>query len=318
MSAEDKYSFRGALSMLIRHSLKILVEESVPGAVTAIHNYRARMEATIEKHERIHRNYFRDVFKAHSETILKGYEFDSWLLDNEVSVVFGSENPEASHKGFLPLSSVYKAAKECVKKAKTEDDQLIIYPQIFLLHLYRIFNSMKGVEGFDEVFDNEVCETLEKQMRILEADLKNGAVGESNIKNSGLEFPKGMPANMDPTDALRGMMNDPALDNIFGLVTNSFAQSGMIPKEELAKISVNDIRKQFNSILGSDVLKKTFQTMNQSLAGAKTPEEAMRLSMGMMNDPKLIEEFAKASAEANQGSASTDVPPSPFNNPDVE
>jgi hypothetical protein len=94
------------------------------------------------------------------------------------------------------------------------------------------------------------------------------------------------------------MMNDPALDNIFSLVTNTFAQSGMIPQEELSKISVNDIRKQFNSILGSDVLKKTFENMNRTMTSAKTPEEAMRLSMSMMNDPTLIEEFAKASSEA--------------------
>lgn len=301
MSAEqEKYTFKGALSMLIRHSLKILAEESVPGAVTAIHNYRARMDATIDKHERVHQNYFHQVFQAHKDDILKGYEFDQWILENDVRVIFGSENPEASHKGFIPVSSVYKASKECVKKAKIADDQLIIYPQIFQLHLYRIFNSFRGNELFSDVFDDEVCETIEKQMRILEADLKNGSVGETNIKNCGLEFPKGMSSHADPTDALRSMMNDPALDNIFSLVTNTFAQSGMIPKEELSKISVNDIRKQFNSILGSDVLKKTFENMNRNMTSAKTPEEAMKMSMSMMNDPTLIEEFAKASSEAEK------------------
>jgi hypothetical protein len=300
MSAEqEKYTFKGALSMLIRHSLKVLSEESVPGAVTGIHNYRARMDATIEKHERVHRNYFLHIFRTHKDEILKGYEFDQWLLENDVRVIFGSENPEASHKGFLPLSSVYKASKECVKKAKFADDQLIIYPQIFLLHLYRIFNSLKETEDFSDVFDPSVCETTEQQMRILETDLKTGSVGESNITNCGLEFPKGIPAHSDPTDALRSMMNDPALDNIFSLVTNTFAQSGMIPQEELSKISVNDIRKQFNSILGSDVLKKTFENMNKTMTAAKTPEEAMRLSMNMMNDPSLIEEFAKASSDAS-------------------
>jgi hypothetical protein len=286
--------------MLIRHSLKILAEESVPGAVTAIHNYRARMDATIDKHERVHQNYFHQVFQSHKEDILKGYEFDQWILENDVRIIFGSENPEASHKGFIPLSSVYKASKECVKKAKIPDDQLIIYPQIFQLHLYRIFNSFRGNETFSDMFTDDVCETVEKQMRILETDLKNGSVGETNIKNCGLEFPKGMPSHADPTDALRSMMNDPALDNIFSLVTNTFAQSGMIPKEELSKISVNDIRKQFNSILGSDVLKKTFENMNRNMTSAKTPEEAMKLSMSMMNDPSLIEEFAKASAEAEK------------------
>lgn len=295
MSTEDKYSFKGALSMLIRHSLKILAEESVTGAVVGIHNYRARMDATIEKYEQTHRNYFANIFKDHKESILKGYEFDQWLLENEVSVVFGSENPEASHKGFIPLSKVYQAAKECVKKAKTQEDQLILYPQIFQLHIYRIFHSLREDENYSEIFDSEETrDSIAQHMRILETDLKSGSIGESNIKGSGLQFPGNIPSNLDPTEALQSMMNDPALDNIFSMVTNTFAQSGMIPQEELSKISVNDIRKQFNSILGSDVLKKTFQNMNQTMSQAKTPEEAMRLSMGMMNDPKLIEEFAKA------------------------
>jgi hypothetical protein len=310
MSLEaDKYSFRGALGMLIRHSLKILSEESVPGAVSAIHNYRARMDATIDKHEKIHQNYFVNVFNQFKDDIVKGYEFDGWLLNNDVKIVFGSENPDASHKGFIPLSSVYKASKECVKKAKIQDDQLIIYPQILLLHLYRIFNSIRTLECYSSVFDNETSESVEKQMKILENDLKNGAVGETNIRNCGLSFPDNLPSNMDPSDALRSMMNDPALDNIFHLVTNSFAQSGMIPKDELSKISINDVRKQFNSILGSDVLKKTFETMNRSINTAKSPEEAMKISMDMMNNPSLLEEFAKATAEeeAKKGGASTDI-----------
>ena len=305
MASEDKYSFKGALSMIIRHSLKILAEESVSGAVVGIHNYRARMDATIEKYEQTHRNYFANIFKEYKESILKGYEFDQWLLENDVKVVFGSENPEASHKGFIPLSKVYEAAKECVKKAKTQDDQLIIYPQIFQLHLYRIFHSIRDDETYADVFENdETRDSIAQHMRILEADLKSGIIGESNIKASNLQFPGNIPANLDPTEALQSMMNDPALDNIFSMVTNTFAQSGMIPQEELSKISVNDIRKQFNSILGSDVLKKTFQTMNQTMSQAKSPEEAMRLSMGMMNDPKLIEEFAKAQATPSEASSS--------------
>lgn len=307
MSTEEKYSFKGALSMLIRHSLKILAEESVPGAVVGIHNYRARMDATIEKYEQTHRNYFANMFKEHKESILKGYEFDQWLLENEVSVIFGSENPEASHKGVIPLSKVYQAAKECVKKAKTQEDQLILYPQIFQLHLYRIFHSLREDEHYSEIFDSEETrDSVVQHMRILETDLKSGTIGETNIKTSGLQFPGNIPSNLDPTEALQSMMNDPALDNIFSMVTNTFAQSGMIPQEELSKISVNDIRKQFNSILGSDVLKKTFQTMNQTMSQAKTPEEAMRLSMGMMNDPKLIEEFAKAVPSSSSEAESTD------------
>jgi len=301
-SADDsKYSFKGALGNIMRHSLKVIAEETVQGGVTAIHNYRARYDATIEKYERIHRNYFADIFKTYQDEILKGYEFDGWLLENDVKVIFGSENPNASHKGYIPLSQVYKASKECVKKAKVKDDQLIIYPQIFLLHLYRIFSDLRNDESFSEIFSSqEIKDGIYQQMQILENDLKTGSVGESNIKNNNLEFPGAMMNPANPAEALKAMMNDPMLDNIFAMVTQTMAQSGQVPKEELDKISVNDLRKQFNNILGSDALTKTFDMMNRSVAEAKSPQEFLQKSMGMMNDPKLLEEFAKATAEAEK------------------
>lgn len=303
MSSEtDKYSFKGALSNLMRHSLKVVAEEAVIGSVTAIHNYRARYDATIEKYERLHRNYFAEVFRAHKDDILKGYEFDSWLTEgSEVKVVFGSENPSASHKGYIPISDVYRASKECVKKAKVKDDQLIIYPQIFLLHLYRIFSSLRDDETYSSIFDSQdVKDGVHQQMTILENDLKTGSAGESNIKSNNLEFPNGVKNVTNPAEAMKAMMNDPMFDNIFSLVTQTMAQSGQVPQEEINKVSINDIRRQFNNILGSDTLTKTFDMMNKSMAGAKTPQEAIMMSMGMMNDPNLLSEFAKATAAADQ------------------
>lgn len=297
MTKDDKYTFRGALGNLMRHSLKIVSEESVPGVVTAVHNYRARYDATIEKYETIHRNYFADVFRTYREDILKGYEFDGWLLENDVQVVFGSENPNASHKGYIPLSQIYRASKECVKKAKVKDDQLILYPQIFLLHLYRIFDD---IQREDPLSTQDVKDAIHQQTSILENDLKTGSVGESNIRTNKLEFPGGMQNATNPAEALKAMMNDPMLDNIFQMVTQTMAQSGQVPKEELDKVSVSDLRKQFGNILSSDTLTKTFDMMNRTIADAKTPQEVLQRSMGLMNDPKLIEEFAKASASATK------------------
>jgi hypothetical protein len=309
---DDKYSFKGAMINLMRHSLKVVAEENVPGAVTAIHNYRARFDATIEKHERIHRNYVAGIFQRYKDDILKGYEYDSWIVENEVSIVFGSENPGASHKGYIPLSEILRASKECVKKAKVKDDQLIIFPQIFMLHLYRAFSSIRDDETYEAIFESEdVRDSVQKQMIILETDLKSGAVGETNIKSNNLEFPSNANfSGANPTDALKAMMNDPMLDNIFSMVTNTFAQSGMVPKEELSKISVNDVRKQFNSILGSDALNKTFEMMSKQMSSAKTPEEAMKLSLGMMNDPTILEAFAQT---AQPGSESGPDPSNPQN-----
>lgn len=299
---EDKYTFKGALSHLIRHSLKILSEESIPGGVVAITGYRARFESTVEKHEIIHQRYFAQVFNAHREEIMKGYEFDSWLENGDVKVVFGSENPQSSHKGFIPLSEVYKAAKKCVCKAKNSEDQLIIYPQILLLHLYRIFSSLRTVEEFKDDFSE--CEKVDDLMRVIEADLKSGSAGEHSIKSNKLEFPSGI-AGLDPSQAINMMMNDPALDSIFKMVTNGFAQSGMLPKEELDKISVNDIRGQFARMMDSDALKRTFQKMNDSMTNAKSPDEALKATMSLLQDQELVRELAGESSGKNESQESS-------------
>lgn len=287
--------------MLIKQGLRILAEEPVSGAVTAIHNYQARFDATVEKYESLHRRYFAEMLKEHMEDVLKGYRNDSWLLDNDVKVVFGSENAEASHRGFIPVSAVYRAGLIAMKRAKTEDDQLIIYPQIFLLHLYRVFNSLRSDPEFSDVLTEEVSQKVFDCMVDIEGDLKSGTLGEYNIRTSKLVFRKANPGNIDPAEALKAMMNDPMLDNIFGMVTNTFAQSGMIPKEELEKVSVNDIRNQFANILGTDALRKTFEHMNSAMGSAKTPEEAVQLSMKMMTDEKFMKEFAEAAQPANPG-----------------
>lgn len=297
----DKYTFKGALNMLIKQGLKILSEENVSGAVTAIHNYQARFDATVEKFEAVHKRYFAQIFKEHQEAILKGYRTDSWLLENDVRVVFGSENPEASHKGYIPLSAIYGAGLEAMKRAKTEDDQLIIYPQIFLLHMYRVFNSLRSDPEFSDVFTEEVSQKVFDCMVNMEGDLKSGTLGEENIRTNNLVFRKSQAAAIDPAEALKAMMNDPMLDNIFGMVTNTFAQSGMIPKEELEKISVNDIRKQFTNILGTDALKKTFEHMHSTMSSATSPEEAVQLSMKMMTDEKFMKEFAEAAQPSASG-----------------
>jgi hypothetical protein len=286
---EDKYSFKGALSHLIRHSLKILSEESVPGAVSAVTGYRARFDSTIEKHEIIHQRYFAEVFKANRDEIMKGYDFDGWLETGDVRVVFGSENPQSSHKGFIPLSDVYRAAKKCVSRAKNSEDQMIIYPQILLLHLYRIFDAIKSVEEFGEHFEG--CSQVGDLMKVIEGDLKSGAAGEQSIKSNKLEFPGGV-NNLDPAQAINMMMNDPALDSIFKMVTNGFAQSGMLPKEELDKITVNDIRGQFSKMMNSDALKRTFEKMNDTMTNAKSPEEALQATMSILQDKTLVQELA--------------------------
>lgn len=286
---EDKYSFKGALSHLIRHSLKILSEENVPGAVSAITGYRARFESTIEKHENLHQGYFANIFRTHRDEIMKGYEFDAWLENGDVKVIFGIENPQSSHKGFIPLSDVYKAAKKCVSKAKNSEDQLIIYPQILLLHLYRIFNSIRKEDVFSEIFES--CSELEDLMKVIEGDLKSGSAGEHSIKSNKLEFPGGL-NGLDPSQAINMMMNDPALDSIFKMVTNGFAQSGMLPKEELDKITVNDIRGQFSKMMNSDALKKTFEKMNETMTNSKNPEEALQATMSILQDKALVQELA--------------------------
>lgn len=289
--AADKYSFSGALTRLIAHALSIVSVASVEGAVRQIRDYKKRFEATPE---RIHHRYFADVFRKYKLEIQGGYESDSWLMNNEIEIVFGSEHAGGSKKGVIPLSAIYRASKQAKASAKSEAEPQVIYPEIFMLHLYRIFADVCRQDYSEEYKQlNENVEWLEKVIAILEEDLSGNNASKDVAKSNGI-------ASNDPKEMIESMLNDPSMDAVIKMVTGGLMNSGMFPKEAADEFSKIDMKEQMRAMLTNQGMMNVFGMMNSQLANAQSPEEAMKTGMSFMSNPNVLKDIMSAGGASEQ------------------
>lgn len=283
--AADKYSFSGALTRLIAHALTVVSVSAVDGAVRQIRDYKKRFEATPE---RIHHRYFADVFRNHKLEIQGGYESDSWLVNNDIEIVFGSEHAGGSKKGIIPLSAIYRASKQAKASAKSEAEPQVIYPEIFMLHLYRIFADVCRQDYSEEYKQlNENVEWLEKVIAILEEDLSGNNASKDVAKSNGI-------ASNDPREMIESMLNDPSMDAVINMVTGGLMNSGMFPKEAAEEFKNIDMKQQMRAMLTNQGMLNVFGMMNQQLANAQSPEEAMKTGMSFMSNPNVLKDIMSA------------------------
>lgn len=289
--ASDKYTFSGALTRLIAHSLSVVSMVTVEGAVRQIRDYKKRFEATPE---RVHHKYFADIFRKHKTDIQGGYESDSWLLDQEVEVVFGSEHTNSSRKGIIPLSAIYRASLECKRMAKDETEPNVIYPEIFMLHLYRIFADLCRQDYSEEYCQlRENDEWLQKTISILEDDLSGNTASSSTAKTNGI-------ASDDPKEMIESMLNDPSMDAVIKMVTGGLMNSGMFPQEATEQFKNIDMKEQMRSMLTNQGMLNVFGMMNKQLSGAQTAEEAMKTGMSFMTNPEVLKDIMSAGGASEQ------------------
>lgn len=282
--AADKYSFVGSVTRLMAHMVNVLSKCSVDGAIRQIREYKKRFEATTET---VHHLYFHNILKDNLEDILSGADNDRWLLEKDIEIVFGSEFPNTSRKGVLPLTRVYQASLECSRQAKTETDPCVIFPEIFKLHLYRIFVVLAS--KYDEFRDH--AETLKKIMRDLEGELSSpGQMAPLVDGNS----------DNNPKDSIEKMLQDPALDGIINMVSNGLLGSGLFPAEVSEQMKQIDIKQQMRQMMSNDGMMSVLNMMNDNISKAKTPEEAMKTGMSFMTDPNIMKKVMQAGGATTQ------------------
>jgi hypothetical protein len=289
--AADKYSFSGALTRLIAHSLMVVSVVSVEGAVRQIRDYKKRFEATPEK---IHHKYFADILRQYKSEIQGGYESDSWLLSNNVEIVFGSEHANGSRKGVIPLSAIYQAALECRKQAKNPSEASVIYPEIFMLHLYRIFADICRQDYSEECKQlNDNAEWIQKVIAILEEDLSGNSASGNATKSNGI-------ASNDPSEMIESILNDPSMDAVIKMVTGGLMQSGMFPDDAKEQFKGIDMKEQMRNMLTNQGMLNVFDMMNKKLSDAQSPEEVMKTGMSFMTNPTVLQDIMAAGGASQQ------------------
>jgi hypothetical protein len=191
-----------------------------------------------EKSEPIdHRPYFVETFNKYRSYILKGYTFDTWLTQNNVFIQFG-DGPKFNLNRLM-LSACYNTALRLQSEAQKKVDGLpdiqdnnypeLIYPETFMLHLYRIFEQCCETEADKKKLAPLIAE-LEDVLGIDSGAVAESAPGTNGVgeligtvlNKFGVKPPPGssMPSNKEMQEVISGIFNNPQATNLIGNLFN--------------------------------------------------------------------------------------------------
>lgn len=251
---------------------------------TAICKYVDAYGKTVRsKHEEL----FTKIFDDNYTTILTEAKRGSWLLnpDNEVKIVFAKGKAGA----YLPFSLVYRKAElqaNANAPARLMTKPLTpLYPNIIILHLYRIFNLLRPDDN------------LKRKIKIIENELRGKSESTfdiSSIASSLIDTArKNVPKKYLPlVDQVASLTTSENMNKIMGNLTE-LSEAGQYALPEITK-GIESISKGEKDIMSvfQDVI--TNPNVSKKLGGVK---DSMKDVLKVMKDkgyeftPELEEKF---------------------------
>jgi hypothetical protein len=184
-----------------------------------------------------HIPYFQKMFRNHRDDLLNVLREDQWLQDENIVIQFGEELEDAdlrkrSAKRKIEISTIYKNALQLKKSVEEslrglpesahDNSQELIYPEVFLLHLFRILFSIypqnKDLQRNIQVLEKELgVENAKRSNHPLERIAENaksllGGVLPGNLK---------LPSNEELNEKLEAAMKDPLVSETLGSTMSS-------------------------------------------------------------------------------------------------
>jgi hypothetical protein len=193
-----------------------------------------------------HIPYFQKIFRTYRDDLYNVLKEDKWLMDENIVIQYGEEieDPELrkrSEKRKIEISSIYKTAvqlrntfEESLKglpESARENAQELIFPHIFLLHLFRIFFSIypqnKEIQKVVQTLEKELGmnSTPNKKSNPLAEIAQNAQKilgnGNTNLLQSLLPPDLKLPSNDEMANKLQEAMRDPVVNETLGATMNS-------------------------------------------------------------------------------------------------
>ena len=240
-----------------------------------LRKYKKCNERSEESDREDHGWIFKDLFERYKSKIILEYNGE-WLRKANIILQYGA-NRNVKNDLKFPLSYIFRAAIEISENSKrilknVPDDIYvkhieIIYPEIFLLHLYRIFRIICNIKIGNRIYiatDSEIkklkniCLELSKKVGISEENKVNQSNNNINglfnlatniMRNIGIDVPEDATKNIDLDKTLGNVLNDPNTKNI---ITNLM---GKIQKNN----NIQDIVKDIASELDDDNLLESIK-----------------------------------------------------------
>lgn len=184
-----------------------------------------------------HIPYFQKLFRNYRDDLLNVLRDDKWLQDDNVVIQFGEELTDAdlrkrSAKRKIEISTIYKNAIQLRKSVEESlkglpdsahsNTQELIYPEVFLLHLFRILSAIYPQNK--EIQRN--VQVLEKDLGVTSArktghPLENIAENAKQLLSGVLPGNLKIPSNEELNQKLETAFKDPLVSETLGSTVNS-------------------------------------------------------------------------------------------------
>ena len=185
-----------------------------------------------------HIPYFQKMFRNYRDELLEVLKDDHWLLTENVVIQFGEELEDEelrkrSEKRKIEISAIYKYATQLRKTIEEslkglpdsaqEQSQELIYPEIFLLHLFRVLYAIypqnKEIQRNIQTIEKElgVISPVKKSSNPLENLAENAKQIFGNVLPSNLK----LPTNEEMSQKLEQAFKDPVVSETLGTTVNS-------------------------------------------------------------------------------------------------
>lgn len=254
----------------------------------ALNNYREDYSLTDDEGNR------EDVtiaYKKYKVALLKGWKSTDWLKSTSAAIYSGAIEPDDKRK--ISLSAIYNTASRISNEAKEslsglpiqafEGKEELIFPELFQLHMYRVF--LFGLSGEDYSEDitklGVIVDELEKELKVKPLGKK---------EDGKIEGANGF------------------VEGIAGLAKDFVAKMG-VPVPDNVNLSTltggNNIMETISGVFTRPETKDFIADIGETMRGAKDFGEATQKIFAKFQDPQSMEKLKKVASSLE---ASTGIP----------
>lgn len=187
-----------------------------------------------------HIPYFQKLFRTYRDELLEVLKEDHWLQNENVVIQFGEELEDEdlrrrSEKRKIEISSIYKSAIQLRKTVEEslkglpdtaqEQTQELIYPEIFLLHLFRVLFSIypqnKDIQRNIQTLEKDLGVSSNTSTKKANPLLENLAENAKQIFGNVLPNNLKLPSNEEMSQKLEQAFKDPVVSETLGSTVSS-------------------------------------------------------------------------------------------------
>ena len=258
-----------------------------------LHQYmRCYAKTSPQEREEFHVDLIRDIFSQHEHNIIEnGHEDASWLLDNNLIIVYGS-NMGLGNKSririylshIFEMAMIMKTDAEKRLRGKPEEEyaaaEELNYPDAYLLYLYRIFKSLRNADP-----------KITARLTIIISDLE-----EKLGLSEGTQ-------NMNPGTGS-------GMDGLLQFATGMMGQMGLPqPGGGAAPPSGDDVGKALQSVFGNPKTQETISTMFQDLDKSNDIGDVIGKLVNGMSNPQFKEAIGESLNGLADGQSASNAAP---------